>query len=402
MQVYVILTLAVLTYSFICFNGLTKNVPPRALKTVFLSAVFLLLLTCSAMRLSVGYDYNMYYNGFYNMGRAGFSTLVYKDWEWGFNIFTKVVFFFTRDYRIYMAIASAICLAGPFCLIFRHSKKAWLSVLLYVNLYFYYATMNFMRQSIAISLVAFAYTFLINKKLWAYTMVVLVAALFHTTVLIMLPVYFIVNFKPSLKIPLLYAYLIFWVFISSNETLDILTEFMHSEYRFSKYLSMGLSAVHVVIPSLVVLFGMFVVLKFIKPKNMLESDKLIVIQTNLMYFSYMWLTVMLRHALFERFSYYTYIFVILYIPELIEFVDDKYKKYANRRFNIKLRIYELSEEQQKDFIADFKKKRRALGIFITLFFVAATLVYHMYGLVVYDKGPHGIYPYRTWLNPNWM
>jgi hypothetical protein len=50
--------------------------------------------------------------------------------------------------------------------------------------------------------------------------------MFHYTVLIMIPVYFIVNFKPSPRIPLLYCFLVLWVFISSNPALDLLTEYL--------------------------------------------------------------------------------------------------------------------------------------------------------------------------------
>ena len=398
MTVYLLLIFAVCIFALACFNGLTQNHPQRLLKTVFLSASFVMLFLCSALRQNIGYDYTMYAKGFALMRADGFSTLSYLDWEWGFNIITKTIGLFTGDLRIYMAIMALLCLAGPFWAMLRYSKKVWLSVLLYINLYFYYCTMNFIRQSIAISIVMFAYTFMINKKFWRFLPLVLLASAFHLTALIMLPVYFLVNLKPSPKIPLLYAYLILWVFIASNSTLDLVTEIYHSEYRDSVFLRLGLGAIHAVFPTLVLAGGMFLIFKFVKRDNIANFEKPVVMQTNLMYFSYLWILGMLRHAILERFSYYSYVFVILYIPELIFFAEQKYRHYLNLKFTKKLKNSGMPAEQQQQIIGDYKKKSRTLYRVLVFLVLVISFSYNIYGLSVYDRGPHGIYPYASWIN----
>jgi len=398
MLIYIILISTICIFSLICFNRFTKYHSPQVLKMSFLSTSFFFLFVCSALRMNIGYDYRMYVQGFELMGRDGFSTLTYLDWEWGFNIMTKLIYLITKDPHIYMAIIAAICLAGPYYVIYRYSKKIWLSVLLYINLYFFYCTMNFLRQSIAISIVLFAYTFLTKRKFWRFSLLILIAATFHTTVLIMIPAYFMTNFKPSLRIPLLYAYLVLWVFISSNATLDLLTEAIHSEYRNSVFLTLGLSFIHAIIPTMITGAGMFVMLRFVKPANIADGEKPFVMQTNLMYFSYLWILIMLRHGIFERFSYYTYILVILYIPELIAFADEKYKDYVNKKFNAKLKNNALPEEEQKKIITYYKRTRKILNIALILLAIAIPLAYNLYGLTVYARGPHGIYPYQSWMN----
>lgn len=396
MLLYIILITSVCVFSLICFNKYTKQYP-KTMKIIFMSACFLILFAYSAFRVNIGYDYLMYSQGFFRMGMDGFSTLEYRGWELGFNLLTKIIVFFTRNVHIYMAIISAICLAGPFYVIYKHSKKVWLSVMLYINLYFFYCTMNFLRQSIAISIVLFAYTFLIDRKFWKFALLILFAAIFHNTVLIMIPVYFIVNFKPSLRVPILYGYLVLWVFISSNATLDLLTQYIPAEYRQSVFLTLGLDLSHIVIPTLFVGAGMFLIIKFINPRNIADSDKPMLMLTNLMYFSYFWILVMLRHALFERFSYYTYVLVILYIPELIAFIDDKYKIYVNKKYNFVLKKNELSETQQKITIKHYRKTRKVMIFVITAGIVTITLFYNIYGLAAYEKGVHGVYPYQSWL-----
>ena len=395
---YIFLISTVLLFSLICFNKSTKNnVYPQVLKSVFLSVCFLLLFVYSAVRANIGYDYLMYHRGFLQMGADGFASIAYLDWELGFTVLTKAIYLLTKNIHVYMAIIAAVCLAGPFYVIYRYSKAVWLSVLLYINLYFFYCTFNFLRQSIAISIALFAYTALINRKFWQYAALIMFAALFHQTVLILLPVYFIVNFKPSLKIPLLYAYGVLWVFIASNATLDIIMDFIDSDYRQSVFLTKGLDYIHVVIPTLIIGCGIFFVLKCAKSKNNdADPDKIIIIQTNLMYFSYFWICVMLRHALFERLSYYTYIYVILYIPEMLAFADEQYKKHLNKKFDFMLKNNELSEIQQQIIIARFKRRRNRLNVFLTLIIIAVTLLYNIYGLAAYEKGVHGVYPYASW------
>ena len=401
---YIVLIATVCVLGLLCFNKLTKNHPPAALKIIYLSITFLFLFMYSVCRENIGYDYTMYVKGFSVMGNDGFSTLIYLDWEWGFTVLTKLVALFTQDVRIYMAVISVACLAGPFYLIYRYSQKVWLSVLLYVNLYFFYCTMNFLRQSIAISIVLFAYTFLVNRKFWKFALLILLATTFHATVLIMLPAYFMVNFKPSLRIPLLYAYLILWVFIASNATLDLITDYVHGEYRNSIFLTKGLDLIHTIIPTLFVGGGTFLVTKFIKPRNMADNEKIVVMQTNLMYFSYFWIAIMVRHAILERFSYYTYIFVILYIPELLVFADEKYKDYANRRFNAKIKENDLSETEQKGVIAYYKRTRRLFNIILVFLIVVITVSYNIYGLRSFPQfkgiygGVHGVYPYTSWID----
>jgi len=415
---------AVCVLSLICFNKYVKNaVDPRIPKLAFLCGSFFVMALIATRRVNIGYDYQMYARGFWRLGIDGFPSGgdilnavadrtknlflkgdvigifrgYYLDWEWGFILLTKTVVFFTRNIHVYMGIVSAVCLAGPFYLIYRYSKNVWMSVLLYVNLYFFYCTMNFMRQSIAISIVLFAYTFLMNRKFIPYCLLILAAALFHSTVLIMLPAYFLIKFKPSLRIPLVYAFFIMWVFISSNAALELLlgnifTKYVH--YLDTSFLAEGIDLIHIVVPALIIITGIYFTVKFAKTAN--DTNKTFFIQTNLMYFSFFWLSVMLRHSILERVSYYSYVLVILYVPELIAFIDVRYKDYLNKKYNILVRRGKLTGDEQKSLILKYKNRRKIVSGAVTAAVVIITVSYNIFGLVAYDRGVHGIYPYQTW------
>lgn len=398
---YILLIATIGIFSVICFHkNAVFSSSPQILKTIFLSSSFLLLFIYSSARLNIGNDYTRYASAFSGMGKEGFSNLNYLDygWEWGFNILTKIIYILTKDVRVYMTIIAAMCLAGPYYVIYKYSKSPWLSVLLYINLYFFYVTMNFMRQGVAISISLFAYEFLLKRKFLKYAAVIICAAMFHVTVLIMIPLYFLVKFKPSLKIPLFYGYLVLWMYIASNSTIDLILSFIYPEYRTSVFIVMGLDIINAVIPTLIVISGVFLMMKFIKPQQpAADSEKTFIIQTNLMYFAYFWIFVMLRHAIFERVSYYAYIYVILFIPELLAFADEKYKKYLNRKYNSTIKPSDMPESQKKDIIARYKRYRKLMSVGLTALVITITLLYNFYGLVMYPGGAHGIYPYSSWL-----
>ena len=111
------------------------------------SQLFLIM----AFRNQIGYDYNMYAVGFRNMSAAGFSNLNYKDWEHGFNILTKLIGLIPGiDYDFYMVILSVIAIVPTAIFIYKNSKVPWISTILYVNMFIYFMSMNFLRQMIAI------------------------------------------------------------------------------------------------------------------------------------------------------------------------------------------------------------------------------------------------------------
>ena len=333
-------------------------------RVVYVSVCFGAMFVVSALRFGVGYDYFMYSLGFFEMGMDGFSTLSYSGWEWGFTVFTKIVMNFTRNVRVYMAVISLICLAGPFYVVLKYSKKPWLSVLLYLNLYFFYCTTNFLRQSIAISITLFAFTFLIKRNILPYMGMILLAATFHVTALIMVPAYLIVKFKPSRKTPVLYGFVILWVFIASFPVLDILTEYIYAVYIDTIFITQGLAAVHVVIPAALSVVCFWFIFKFAK------YDKIMVVYANLIYFGSFWMAVMLRHLIIERISYYAYIYVILFVPEFMAFLDTG---------------------------TGNEKTRKTVKYCALAAVVVITTAYNIYGLTLGDRGVHGVYPYRSWL-----
>lgn len=367
--------------------------PRRWKKISFISLSFTQMFLISIFRYHIGNDYQMYADGFFRMGIKGFSTLEHLDWEYGFNIYTKVIAYFTNDPKIFFAITAFICLVPAAIFIYRNSRMLWLSVLLYVNLSFFYCTMNYLRQSMAIAFALIAWEFMKKRKFLPFLLIILFAATFHNTVLIMIPIYFIVALKPKIQVLLLYCYGLLWFYISSEGFINILTDFFHSEYKNSIFIKEGLSFVYSLIPLIILAFA------YIYKDKLMEMNITNKIYINLIYLSAFLMIIMSKHAILERFSYYSYIYVIVFVPELVYCVKNVFDAKLNRK-SIATALHQkqkFDEIKAKSHIFYGSHKGIQIACIIIVVIVVSTTAYNILGMLVGESGIHGVYPYQTWL-----
>ena len=299
----------------VCLWGVAFLVPHRwspSVKTgrrLFVSVCFFQMFLLTAFRSQIGYDYFMYSKGFLLMDIEGFSSLHYLDWEVGFVLYTKLVGLFTNNILIYHGVTAAFCLVSWAVFFYRHSRGLWLSVILFLNFYFLYLNMNFLRQAIAIAITLYAWPFLKKRKFWPFAAIVGAAALFHTTALILLLLYPLTALKPGVGVWLLYGYGLLFFYISSQGILDLLTTVFHQEYAGSVFLQ-GMSFLYGLMP--VVLL----VPCFLLRKPLLTEAPANRYLLGMLFFTAFCMLMMTRHAILERFSYYSLAYCTLLLPEL--------------------------------------------------------------------------------------
>jgi hypothetical protein len=131
------------------------------------------------------------------------------------------------------------------CLIYYHFIKKyvpfeyyWFAVFLYVfNAGLMLTHLSAMRQSIAIALFVFAIEYIFKKDFIRYCFVIAVASLFHTSAILLLPVYLlgIVNWKLG-KLSASFALLIFVsLFIFGNSLVSIFNSILSSVISIERY-----------------------------------------------------------------------------------------------------------------------------------------------------------------------
>lgn len=114
-------------------------------------------------------------------------------YEPGFIKFCEILTKISPDPQI-MVFSAALITTVLFILTLRKYYSLFeLEVYMYITAGFYLVTMNGIRQSMAAAFVFVATPFIVNKKFILYLILVLFASTFHTSALIMIPVYFIVR-----------------------------------------------------------------------------------------------------------------------------------------------------------------------------------------------------------------
>lgn len=383
MFVYLLNILSICVYAlFFCRGEQTK-----LKRAFFLILCFFQCMIIACIRYDIGSDYRWYSNGFKSMAESGFSDMTYGDWEIGFVFLNKLVGLFTKDPAVLIGIAAAISLSGTFYLIWRYSKNPFMSVFLFLNTYLFYLDLNYVRQAIAMSIMCFAYGFLQDRKFWRFLLLCVLAALFHLTVLYLIPVYFITFVKLNVKTLPIYAAALILYFIVSDPILKVVFSHFHTEYAESRFIKYGIAFYYAIYPILLCL-GMIALAFYLK----FQIPRSLNVLMHLMLLMGFWQIVMTKHALFERFSYHTMSFLLIAVPEAISVFRDKFSEKS--RISLERRY---SDNQRRLYTAECRLKKK---ITIIVFAISAAVLvlafaYNMLGLIVPKNGAHGVLPFRT-------
>lgn len=181
-------------------RGLTIKTLSATRWTIFDVLIVIALVSFSAMRFEVGSDFKMY-SRFY-------ESLYANDWvlqiqaspqEVGYTVLSLFLRQFSDSPHLIFWVTSIITVLPAYAAIKKRSADPTLSLLLYVLLAFFVSPFNVIRQGIAVSLNFWANTF-IEKNKPAFIAINAVAALFHTTAIIIAVVQLIIHkWKPSAK-----------------------------------------------------------------------------------------------------------------------------------------------------------------------------------------------------------
>lgn len=168
--------------------------------------IFILYLVCSlfagARNIQVGTDTGSYARSFedrsYLYREIEPGLLGLRD-EPGYYYLQKALGLISNDYSVLLiGIALVFCLF-VFLAISKYSKSPVLSLFVFITLGYYTFVFNAARQGIAMSIYMLSIPYLLERNFWKYSVVVFCAALFHKTIIIALPLYFIFSMRFSLR-----------------------------------------------------------------------------------------------------------------------------------------------------------------------------------------------------------
>jgi hypothetical protein len=151
-------------------------------------------ITIGSFRYNVGTDYGTYSSIYQEMSHLSyyqFFNSVQPIHEVGFFTIIKISQWLSNGPQLMFALSSLLTIGFIYLALNRYKlKHTALIYFLYLFMIFP-TTLNAARQCIALSISFYAISYISEKKLIKYIFWLVVAALFHTSALILLPIYFV-------------------------------------------------------------------------------------------------------------------------------------------------------------------------------------------------------------------
>jgi transmembrane protein EpsG len=150
--------------------------------------------------------------------------------EKGYMLLQKIALGISKDYWSLLTIIATICVFCNFYIIKKLSENIRLSVFIYISLAVYVVFFNAARQGLAISIAAISILYIIKKDWLRFLICIFIASLFHRTVLIMLPFYFILRIPFTYKKAFLFFIIGFASFYSFSKVIALFDSAVEARY----------------------------------------------------------------------------------------------------------------------------------------------------------------------------
>lgn len=234
--------------------------------------------------------------------------------------------------RFFMCVIDIITTLGVYLFIKKYSKNYLITILLFVAIGTYYMQFFILRQAIAIGILIYSIKYIRNKKIFKFTLCVLIATLFHKTSAIFLLAYFVCNIKFNLK------YFVFWIgilimtFIFKGIINNIFVRYVYQKYSEIQTVGEGYGRliIFVGILSLAVFIDYFIKRRGKINKEKLiskrEKDDEISIFYNLTLLTILFQIVTTQNDFFSRVANIFCIGPVILLPNVISQLETKYNK----------------------------------------------------------------------------
>lgn len=309
---FVILLLLFLLIVYIANpKALTRNGNTSIYRYLFVALILALL---SALKAStIGNDSPEYIRIFETCSDDEFGTTRY---EIGYIYYNKLLNIISSNPQILFIITSAFIFLCVARFIWKYSQMPWFSMMLFFLNGTFAFFMSALRQSMALSILLFAYEALINKKYLLFISICILASFFHLSALLFLvclPLTFVKLNKISISVLIIVSFFSILLFESLLETaLSYVTAYQR--YVDGVYFEGDTRAASILQLILAIIFLLVGFHSFGNKKTQDNINSKMVV----MFFVAVYLYVLcLKVNLIDRFAIYFSFFTIIYIPNAI-------------------------------------------------------------------------------------
>lgn len=369
---------------------LQKN-PTSIKKTIYLAIMFLLLYFVSVFRYGMGNDYFSYIRIFQEISASDWSIVLNGKYEPLYALITKLIATFTQNPEAMYAIFAALILIPVAYSIKKYSDNVWLSVTVYLCFTFFYTSLSFIRQSLAVSVIILAYGFMKKRKIVPVIILGIIATLIHYTAIVFIPFYLITLIKPTKKYLIIYGSVSIGALIAclimkavGANPLNLVAEVAgaivgkdYASYVGSIWFEMGFGAEYLIMPA--VLLGFVLISYFCGWKERPEADMLL--QATLLNAS-VW-SFIIYAFIIERFSMFIFIFSIFTIPSITSYFNEKAVKAEQK---------EIPDKKMPGYSKKKAEDKKDNAFLITVGVTIGLFIYDCFG---FNLNFHGVVPYMV-------
>lgn len=322
MTIYLI-NLAIVTICSLLADNIVRDKyinGKRKYNWLFLGIALISLILVSGLRYKVGTDYYQYSEIYTFYGNDPINWL---GEEVGFDALNKILYKINTNPQFFFLVTSMFINVGVVIFIKSYSINLPMSMYFYITNFTYYLTMNGIRQYIAAIILALGFKFVLNKEFKKYLIVILIASLFHASVFIMIPLYFIGITDIKSIGNKLFAAFIALAFIFYQPFVNIMfkvlenTSYAHYQSEFAN-LDDGANILRLVIWALPIIL---VWLRREKMKEIYGNKSSIIF--NFCFYGMCFMALAYRHKYFARVCMYFDIYYLLLFPMIIKLFTKK-------------------------------------------------------------------------------
>lgn len=328
MTVYLILMAIVLVLAY----PLIERKPSIGKKLCYVIVTFAAMYLISIFRYGLGNDYYSYIYIFRNIQDASGLAIFNLGYEPAFTVITKLISLFTSNVNVLYAIYALLILVPTAYAIFRYSENIWMSTMMFISLTFFYCSLSFIRQSIAFAVILCAYKYMKERNHFKVLLFIFIACLFHSTVIVMIPIYLIAAFVKPTKITVpIYGVITALVYFLSWPILRLAVLILpqYKGYLDLNFITQGYRPVYLIVPAIIAALAIVAHFTGYGKAHPNESS----IFTNFAIFNFIIWFIATKHFVIERFSMYIYIIMIMFIPSIARYYMNCAKVYLARKKN---------------------------------------------------------------------
>ena len=171
----------------------TKAITRRqGLNTLSLLAIFTILFLLSALRMEVGNDYETYVDTFHEIYVGGYVVT-----EPLFNAVVKMLCELSggENYLLVFAVFAFVTIWIFLKVMYEQTDDFFMAFFLFMTLGLYFRTFNTVRYYFVLAITLYSFSYIFRKEYVKFLLLIFLAAFFHKSVLVVIPIYLIASMK---------------------------------------------------------------------------------------------------------------------------------------------------------------------------------------------------------------